>query len=170
MSENKFTPRAEEVLRLSQEAAEDLGHGYVGSEHLLLGLIREEEGIAHRVLSEFGVTDEIVCSVLQRSVGKGVSGAAPSQGLTPRAKSVVELAVSEASRMGSSAIGTAHLLMGLLREGGNMGLRILRTVGVDPNKMYSAVLKKLNDMPRAAAGGASAPNREADKKNKTLAE
>ena len=161
MSENKFTPRAEEVLRLSQEAAEDLGHGYVGSEHLLLGLIREEEGIAHRVLSEFGVTDEMVCSVLQRSVGKGVSGAAPSQGLTPRAKSVVELAVSEASRMGSSAIGTAHLLM---------GLRILRTVGVDPNKMYSAVLKKLNDMPRAAAGGASAPNREADKKNKTLAE
>ena len=170
MSENKFTPRAEEVLRLSQEAAEDLGHGYVGSEHLLLGLIREEEGIAHRVLSEFGVTDEMVCSVLQRSVGKGVSGAAPSQGLTPRAKSVVELAVSEASRMGSSAIGTAHLLMGLLREGGNMGLRILRTVGVDPNKMYSAVLKKLNDMPRAAAGGTSAPNREADKKNKTLAE
>ena len=170
MSENKFTPRAEEVLRLSQEAAEDLGHGYVGSEHLLLGLIREEEGTAHRVLSEFGVTDEMVCSVLQRSVGKGVSGAAPSQGLTPRAKSVVELAVSEASRMGSSAIGTAHLLMGLLREGGNMGLRILRTVGVDPNKMYSAVLKKLNDMPRAAAGGASAPNREADKKNKTLAE
>ena len=170
MSENKFTPRAEEVLRLSQEAAEDLGHGYVGSEHLLLGLIREEEGIAHRVLSEFGVTDEMVCSVLQRSVGKGVSGAAPSQGLTPRAKSVVELAVSEASRMGSSTIGTAHLLMGLLREGGNMGLRILRTVGVDPNKMYSAVLKKLNDMPRAAAGGASAPNREADKKNKTLAE
>ena len=77
MSENKFTPRAEEVLRLSQEAAEDLGHGYVGSEHLLLGLIREEEGIAHRVLSEFGVTDEMVCSVLQRSVGKGVSGAAP---------------------------------------------------------------------------------------------
>ncbi len=170
MSENKFTPRAEEVLRLSQEAAEDLGHGYVGSEHLLLGLIREEEGIAHRVLSEFGVTDEMVCSVLQRSVGKGVSGAAPSQGLTPRAKSVVELAVSEASRMGSSAIGTAHLLMGLLREGGNMGLRILRTVGVDPNKMYSAVLKKLNDMPRAAAGGVLAPNREADKKNKTLAE
>ena len=71
MSENKFTPRAEEVLRLSQEAAEDLGHGYVGSEHLLLGLIREEEGIAHRVLSEFGVTDEMVCSVLQRSAQSG---------------------------------------------------------------------------------------------------
>ena len=83
MSENKFTPRAEEALRLSQEAAEEMGHGYVGSEHLLLGLIREEEGIAHRVLAEYGVTDEMVCSVLQRSVGKGMSGAAPSQGLTP---------------------------------------------------------------------------------------
>ncbi len=170
MSENKFTPRAEEALRLSQEAAEELGHGYVGSEHLLLGLIREEEGIAHRVLSEFGVTDEMVCSVLQRSVGHGVSGTAPSQGLTPRAKSVVELAVSEAARMGSGYIGTEHLLMGLLREGGNMGLRILRTLGVDPNKMYSAVLKKLNDTSAKAVPSGSAA-RESDKKGgKTLAE
>ena len=170
MSENKFTPRAEEALRLSQEAAEELGHGYVGSEHLLLGLIREEDGVAHRVLSEFGVTDEMVCSVLQRSVGKGVSGAAPSQGLTPRAKSVVELAVSEAARMGSSAIGTAYLLMGILREGGNMGLRILRTVGVDPNKMYSAVVKRVGDLSRTVPAGTAAPGREADKKNKALAE
>ena len=170
MSENKFTPRAEEALRLSQEAAEELGHGYVGSEHLLLGLIREEDGVAHRVLSEFGVTDEMVCSVLQRSVGKGVSGAAPSQGLTPRAKSVVELAVSEAARMGSSAIGTAHLLMGILREGGSMGLRILRTVGVDPNKMYSAVVKRVGDLSRTVPAGTAAPGREADKKNKALAE
>ena len=170
MSENKFTPRAEEVLRLSQEAAEEMGHGYVGSEHLLLGLIREEEGIAHRVLSEYGVTDEMVCDVLQRSVGKGLSGAAPSQGLTPRAKSVVELAVSEASRMGSSYIGTEHLLMGILREGGNMALRILRTMGVDPKKMYSSIVKKLNDTPHTVTSGASAANRESDKKNKTLAE
>ena len=172
MSENKFTPRAEEALRLSQEAAEDLGHGYVGSEHLLLGLLREEEGIAHRVLSEFGVTDEMVCSVLQRSVGHGVSGAAPSQGLTPRAKSVVELAVSEAARMGSGYIGTEHLLMGLLREGGNMGLRILRTIGVDPNKMYSAVLKKLNDVSaKAVPSGGSSAARDGDKKSgKALAE
>ena len=171
MSENKFTPRAEEALRLSQEAAEELGHGYVGSEHLLLGLIREEEGVAHRVLSEFGVTDEMVCSVLQRSVGHGVSGTAPSQGLTPRAKSVVELAVSEAGRMGSGYIGTEHLLMGMLREGGNMGLRILRTLGVDPNKMYSAVLKKLNDTSRAVPSGSAAPGRDGDKKSgKALAE
>ena len=170
MSENKFTPRAEEVLRLSQEAAEEMGHGYVGSEHLLLGLIREEEGIAHRVLSEYGVTDEMVCDVLQRSVGKGLSGAAPSQGLTPRAKSVVELAVSEAARMGSSYIGTEHLLMGILREGGNMALRILRTMGVDLKKMYSSIVKKLNDTPHTVTSGVSAANRESDKKNKALAE
>ena len=170
MSENKFTPRAEEALRLSQEAAEEMGHGYVGSEHLLLGLIREEEGIAHRVLAEYGVTDEMVCGVLQRSVGKGLSGAAPSQGLTPRAKSVVELAVSESARMGSSYIGTEHLLMGILREGGNMALRILRTMGVDPKKMYSSIVKKLNDTPHTVTSGASTANRESDKKNKTLAE
>ena len=138
MSENKFTPRAEEVLRLSQEAAEDLGHGYVGSEHLLLGLIREEEGIAHRVLSEFGVTDEMVCSVLQRSVGKGVSGAAPSQGLTPRAKSVVELAVSESARMGSSYIGTEHLLLGLIREEEGIAHRVLAEYGVTDEMVCSA--------------------------------
>ncbi len=170
MSENKFTPRAEEALRLSQEAAEEMGHGYVGSEHLLLGLIREEDGIAHRVLAEYGVTDEMVCGVLQRSVGKGLSGAAPSQGLTPRAKSVVELAVSESARMGSSYIGTEHLLMGILREGGNMALRILRTMGVDPKKMYSSIVKKLNDTPHTVTSGASTANRESDKKNKTLAE
>ena len=90
MMENKFTPRAEESLRLAQEAAEEMGHGYVGSEHLLLGLMREEEGIAHRVLEEAGLTDDMICDVLHRSVGTGLSGAAPSQGLTPRAKSAVE--------------------------------------------------------------------------------
>ena len=62
MNENKFTPRAEEALRLSQESAEELGHGYVGSEHLLLGLLREEEGLAHRVLTEYGLTDEMILS------------------------------------------------------------------------------------------------------------
>ena len=75
MMENKFTPRAEESLRLAQEAAEEMGHGYVGSEHLLLGLMREEEGIAHRVLEEAGLTDDMICDVLHRSVGTGLSGA-----------------------------------------------------------------------------------------------
>ena len=169
--ENQFTPRAEEALRLAQEAAEEMGHGYVGTEHILLGLMREENGIAHRVMQEYGMTEDMICTVLERSVGKGLSGAAPSQGLTPRAKSAVELAVSEAMRMGAACIGTEHLLMGLLREGSNMAIRVLETVGIDPKKMYSSVVQKINEGPRAAAGG-SIPlsHREDGKKGKTLAE
>ena len=169
--ENQFTPRAEEALRLAQEAAEEMGHGYVGCEHILLGLMREEDGIAHRVMQEYGMTEDMICTVLERSVGKGLSGAAPSQGLTPRAKSAVELAVSEAMRMGAACIGTEHLLMGLLREGSNMAIRVLETVGIDPKKMYSSIVQKINEGPRAAAGG-SMPlsHREDGKKGKTLAE
>ena len=170
MNENKFTPRAEEALRLSQESAEELGHGYVGSEHLLLGLLREEEGLAHRVLTEYGLTDEMILSVLRRSVGAGLAGTAPSQGLTPRAKGVVELAVSEAARMGSPMIGTEHLLMGILREGGNMALRILRTVGVDPKKMYSSIVQKINEAPKAAPAGAVSSTKENGKKGSALEE
>ena len=170
MRENKFTPRAEEALRLAQEAAEEMGHGYVGSEHLLLGLMREEEGIAHRVMTEYGLTDEMICSILQRTVGTGLAGAAPSQGLTPRAKSIVELAVSESIRTNCSYIGTEHLLMGILREGNNMALRVLRTVGVDPRKMYASVVKKLNESPRTVTSGAATSNKEEGKKSKTLSE
>ena len=141
MNENKFSPRAEEVLRLSQEAAEEMGHGYVGSEHLLLGLLREEEGIAHKVLAEYGLTDEMVCSILQRSVGKGLSGIAPSQGLTPRAKGAVELAVSEAARTGAGYIGTEHLLMGILRENDGLGAKVLRSSGLDES-MLSELMEK----------------------------
>ena len=171
MNENKFTPRAEESLRLAQEAAQDLGHGYVGCEHLLLGLLREEEGIAHRVLSEYGLTDEMITGILQRSVGQGSAGEAPSQGLTPRAKSVIELAVGESHRMGAGYIGTEHLLMGLLREGSNMAVRILRTVGVDPRKMYASVQQKLSESsPHTVTSGANTANKENKKTGKTLEE
>ena len=169
--ENQFTPRAEEALRLAQEAAEEMGHGYVGTEHILLGLMREEDGIAHRVMREYGMTEDMICTVLERSVGKGLSGAAPSQGLTPRAKSAVELAVSEAMRMGAGYIGTEHLLLGLLREGSNMAIRVLDTVGIDPKKMYSSVVQKINEGPRAAANNNTpVSHREEGKKGKTLAE
>ncbi|MBO4854450.1 MAG: ATP-dependent Clp protease ATP-binding subunit, partial [Oscillospiraceae bacterium] len=168
MQENKFTPKAEEALRLAQEAAEEMGHGYVGTEHLLLGLLREEDGLAHRVLVEYGLTDEMVCGILQRSVGHGLSGTAPSQGLTPRAKGVVELAVSEAMHAGTGYIGTEHLLMGILREGNNMALRILQTVGVEPRKMYASITQKISQAPRATVGGAAAPKEE--KQGKTLSE
>ena len=98
MNENKFSPRAEEALRLSQEAAGELGHGYVGTEHLLLGLIREEEGMAHDVLVENGLTDEMIVEIIKTSVGAGLPGSNPAQGLTPRAKRAVEIAMEDSMR------------------------------------------------------------------------
>ncbi len=169
MNENKFTPRAEEALRLAQEAAQEMGQGYVGTEHLLLGLLREKEGMAYQVLTEYGITDEMVCSVLQRSVGRGYSASAASQGLTPRAKAAIELAVSEAMRGGAGYIGTEHLLMGILREGNNMALRILNTVGADPRNMYSAIQKKIGQTPHTVTSGSATPNKE-EKEGKTLEE
>ena len=170
MNENRFTPNAEEVLRLAQESAQELGHGYVGSEHLLLGLLRREEGVAYRVLTEYGLTDEMVTGIVQRSMGRGSGGLAPAQGLTPRAKSVVELAVAESRRMSAPYIGTEHLLMGILREGSNMALRILRTVGVDPRHMYADLQKKLSESRPVAVSANPNAAKDPKKVGKTLAE
>ena len=168
MKEYPFTPHAEEALRLAQEAAQDMGHGYVGSEHLLLGLIRAEGGVAHRVLTEQGLTDAMITDLVQRSIGRGSAGTAPAQGLTPRARSVVELAVAESRRSGGSHMGTEHLLMGMLREGNNMALRILRTVGVDPRHLYAAIQQQLSQTRPVTAN--STPQKEAGKTGKTLSE
>ena len=115
MNENKFTAGAETVLRLSQEAAGELGHGYVGTEHLLLGLIREEDGTAHTVLTEAGLTDEMIVEIIKKSVGVGLPGGDPAQGLTPRARRVVEIAMEDSVRSGCNFVGTEHLLAGILR-------------------------------------------------------
>ena len=172
MNENKFTPRAEEALRLSQEAAGDLGHGYVGTEHLLLGLVREDEGIAHTVLAEAGLTDEMIVEIIKKSVGAGLPGGNPAQGLTPRAKRVVEIAMEDSMRGGYHYVGTEHLLAGLLREGNNMAVRILRTAGVDARHLYTALMQKLSETPRSAAeeNKAGAQAKEDSGKAKTLRE
>ena len=148
MNENKFSPRAEEALRLSQEAAGELGHGYVGTEHLLLGLIREEEGVAHTVLAEAGLTDDMIVEIIKKSVGAGLPGSNPAQGLTPRAKRVVELAMEDSMRGGYNYVGTEHLLAGILREGNNMAVRILRPAGVDARRLYTALMQTLGELPR----------------------
>ena len=172
MSENRFSPRAEEALRLSQEVAGELGHGYVGTEHLLLGLMREEEGIAHAVLAEAGLTDDMLVEIIKASVGAGLPGGNPAQGLTPRARRVVEIAMEDSVRGGSGYIGTEHLLAGLLREGNNMAVRMLRTAGVDARHLYNALMKKLQEKPRSrtAETRGSAPQREEGGKGKTLRE
>ncbi len=169
MNENKFSPRAEEALRLSQEAAGELGHGYVGTEHLLLGLIREEEGMAHDVLVENGLTDEMIVEIIKTSVGAGLPGSNPAQGLTPRAKRAVEIAMEDSMRGGYNYVGTEHLLAGLLREGNNMAVRILRTAGVDAKHLYTSLMQKINETPRGKAQEARTAARD-DGKNKTLKE
>ncbi len=169
MNENRFTPKAEEALRLSHEAAGELGHGYVGTEHLLLGLIREEEGTAHAVLADAGVTDEAVVELMKRTVGVGLPGADPAQGLTPRAKRVIEIAVEDAVRSGCG-VGTEHLLAGILREGNNMAVRILRMAGRDPRRLYAAMMNKVREQPRDwSAPKAPAPERD-DGRLKTIRE
>jgi ATP-dependent Clp protease ATP-binding subunit ClpC len=172
MNENKFTPGAEEALRLSQEAAGDLGHGYVGTEHLLLGLIREDEGLAHTVLTEAGLTDDMIVEIIKKSVGAGLPGSNPAQGLTPRAKRVVEIAVEDAMRGGYHYVGTEHLLAGLLREGNNMAVRILRTAGVDARHLYTALMQKISETPRSSApeSKAGSASKEDGSKTKTLRE
>ncbi len=149
MNEKKFSPGAEEALRLSQEAAGELGHGYVGTEHLLLGLVREDQGTAHDVLLEAGLTDDMIVQIIKKSVGVGLPGGNPAQGLTPRARRVVEIAMEDAMRSRSAYVGTEHLLAGLLREGNNMAVRILRTAGVEVRPLYAALMQKLNQRPQS---------------------
>ena len=171
MNENKFTPGAEEALRLSQEAAGELGHGYVGTEHLLLGLIREGAGIAHTVLTEAGLTDDMIVEIIKTSVGAGLPGSNPAQGLTPRAKHVVEIAMEDSIRGGYNYVGTEHLLAGILREGNNMAVRILRTAGVDAKHLYTALMQKLSDSPRGrSSDAAKAAAKDDGGKTKTLKE
>ena len=148
MYDNQFTPRAQNALRLAQEAAEELGHSYVGSEHLLLGLLREEAGAAHRCLTEQAVTQEGARDAVVRIIGAGLPGLAPPQGLTPRAKRVIENAVGESSRTGSGYVGTEHLLLGILREEGTMAMRVLRTVGADPKRLQSALVQRMSVVQR----------------------
>ncbi len=143
MNEKKFTKRAENVLRLAQEAAGEMGHSYVGCEHLLLALLRDKGGIAYESLREAGLTAEIAEKLMSGTIGRGAIGNDPAQGLTPHARSAMELAVAEALRSGSADIGTEHLLLGLLRDGNNMAVRMLNTLRTDPKQIYNATLQKM---------------------------
>ena len=171
MYENRFTPRAQNALRLAQAAAEELGHSYVGSEHLLLGRLREEAGAAHRCLAEQSVTVERARAAVIDIVGTGLAGLAPPQGLTPRAKRVIENAVGESGRTGGGYVGTEHLLLGILRENGTMAMRVLDTIGADPRKLQTALLQRMSvvqRLPREAPTRIAAPRREEAPRSKVL--
>ena len=171
MYDNRFTPRAQNALRLAQAAAEELGHSYVGSEHLLLGLLREEGGAAQRCLAEQGLTVEKARMAIVEIVGTGLAGLAPPQGLTPRAKRVIENAVGESGRTGGGYVGTEHLLLGILRENGTMAMRVLTSLGGDPKRMQNALLQRMSvaqRLPREAPTRIAAPRREELPRSKAL--
>ena len=160
MRTGKFSPRAESVLRLAQEAAAELGHSYVGSEHLLIGLLREEGGNAYGALEELGVSEDLVREVLVRQVGTGTAGEQTEQGLTAHACNVIERATGEMMRQKQSEIETEHLLVGILQENGSTALRILRTLGVDPRELTAAIRRRQGESPRTAQKEGKAMNRE----------
>jgi ATP-dependent Clp protease ATP-binding subunit ClpC len=127
---DKFTERARKVLSLAQEEAQRFQHNYIGTEHLLLGLVREGEGVAAKVLSKLGVELQKVRESVEFIIGRGDRIVLGEIGLTPRAKKVIELAVDEARRMNHHYIGTEHLLLGLLREGEGIAAGVLESLGV----------------------------------------
>ncbi len=171
MYDNRFTPRAQSALRLAQASAEELGHSYVGSEHLLLGLLREEGGAAHRCLTEQSVTGERAREAIVKIVGTGLAGLAPPQGLTPRAKRVIENAVGESNRLGEGYVGTEHLLLGILKENGTMAMRVLTDIGADPKKIQTALFQRMSvvqRLPREAPTRIAPTRREEAPRSKVL--
>ncbi len=128
---DKFTERARRVLTLAQEEAQRFNHSYIGTEHLLLGLVREGDGVAAKVLANLGVELNKVRSAVEFIIGRGDRQASGEIGLTPRAKKVIELAVDEARRLQHSYIGTEHLLLGLVREGEGIAAGVLESLGVN---------------------------------------
>ena len=138
---DKFTERARKVLQLAQEEAQRFNHNYIGTEHLLLGLVREGDGVAARVLNNMGVQLPKVRSAVEFIIGRGEGAVIGDIGLTPRAKKVIELAVDEARRLNHHYIGTEHLLLGLVREGEGIAAGVLESLGVNLEKVRAQVMQ-----------------------------
>ncbi|MEA4823757.1 MAG: ATP-dependent Clp protease ATP-binding subunit [Clostridiaceae bacterium] len=157
-----FTERAERVLRLAHEGAAELGHSHVGTEHLLLGLSREGDGIAARTLVAYGMTPTRLGELLRENVGVGAPTLRTPQGLTPRARQSIEQAAAEAAALGHAFVGAEHLLLGVLRENDCLANRILLSAGIEPQKLYDMALRfsgspaSGNVEPFAFSGGAAA--------------
>ena len=150
MNDTRFTQRAQTALRLAQQCSAELGHGYVGSEHLLLGLAREGSGVAAKVLLAAGLDPETLKGAIAGLVGTGDKGAAPSQGLSPRCKKIIELSHTEAARLGHHFVGTEHLLLGILREGDGVAVRVLANMGVEPRRLRADVTAAMGGDPSSS--------------------
>jgi ATP-dependent Clp protease ATP-binding subunit ClpC len=139
----RFTERARQVVTLAQEEARGLKHNYIGTEHILLGLLREKEGLAARVLASLDVTLEEVRAQVARIVGQGDEVTTGQVPFSPRAKKVLELSLREALSLGHDYIGTEHLLLGLVRENGGLATTILLDLGAGPDTIRDVVIGAL---------------------------
>lgn len=146
---DRFTGRARRALGLAQEEAQRLGHNYIGTEHILIGLIREEDGVAAQVLNELGVDLAKVRAAVEQFVGKGERQGQGEVGLTPRAKKVLEFAIDEARRLGHHYVGTEHILLGLVREREGIAAGILEQLGLDLDQLREEVMRVLSQNPVA---------------------
>ncbi|MGI8673675.1 MAG: Clp protease N-terminal domain-containing protein, partial [Thermoleophilaceae bacterium] len=140
----RFTERARQVVVLAQEEARILKHNYIGTEHILLGLLREEEGLAARVLESLDITVERVRAQVVRIVGSGEEVTSGQIPFTPRAKKVLALALREALSLGHNYIGTEHILLGLVRENEGVAARILLDFDADSEKIRNEVIRMLS--------------------------
>ena len=155
----KFSERARRVLSLAQEEAQRFNHNYIGTEHILLGLVRETEGVAARVLSNLNVELVKVRSAVEFIIGRGERPTPGEIGLTPRAKKVIELAVDEARRLNHHYIGTEHLLIGLMREGEGVAAGVLESLGVSLEKVRDETNRIIQSQSSGQSGGAPASPR-----------
>ncbi len=138
-----FTKRAGHVLTLAQEEARHFQHNYIGTEHLLLGLVREGEGVASQVLSNLGIEVDQIRHAVEAIIGRGERIVLGELGLTPRAKKVIELAMDEARRLNHRFIGTEHLLLGLIREGEGIAAGVLENLGLHLEQVRAETLRVL---------------------------
>src|SRR5213079_889068 len=166
---DRFNDRAKRVLALAQDEAIRFNHNYIGTEHLLLGLVREGEGVAARVLDSLGVELSKVRTAVEFIIGRGDSTTSPSEiTLSPRTKKVIELAIDEARKLGHSHVGTEHLLLGLVREGEGIASGVLESLGVSLEKVRHQVIATLGQQHPQAAETAAAGGKSASSKTPTL--
>jgi ATP-dependent Clp protease ATP-binding subunit ClpC len=144
---DRFTKRARRVLTFAQEEARQMNHNYIGTEHLLLGLVREENGVAVRVLREMEIDPRQIRDTIERTVGRGQRPPRGRLTLTPRTKRVIELAVDEARRLGHHYIGTEHLLLGIVREGEGVAVDVLKGLGIGLEEIRAQTAKTLTESP-----------------------
>ena len=158
----RFTERARQVVVLAQDEARALKHNYIGTEHILLGLLREEEGLAARVLESLDITVEEVRAQVARIVGQGDEVTTGQIPFTPRAKKVLELALREALSLGHNYIGTEHILLGLVRENEGVAARILLDFDADAEKIRNEIIRMLSGPGRAAGRRGGRTGREVE--------